>query len=264
MSNLSYLSEYQTFNNTQELNYNVSQHEKAHQDELNATDRSILRFIARYSVKYSGASHLKVATIAEAIEKSVRTVNYVLKRLEENRIIKRISRMRRKSGGNGANIIQILPYIAEPVAHRQDSDKATEPRRQPSISENEPLCNRYIPNTHTRDGIDGKRALRTAIPTPIYKAIEPFFDAKGMYDTYGILLRAKASVDTSRSITLEEYAEEYTDEFLNIIRKYKRREVRSLPGLLYVAWQRVTAEISRRRTLAAGRGLASLFAEVMA
>lgn len=252
-----YLSEYQTFNNTQELNYHVKQHEQAHANELNATDRNILRFIARYSVKYSGASHLKVGTIAEGVSKSERTIARVLKRLESLGIIRRIGMIRPKSGGRGASIIQILPQetaqTAERMAERAESEKATETTDKRRHSENEPLCNRNISNTRTRDGeasggLSGKaaskRGLSTAIPETIYEALTPYFDARGLYDTYGILLRAKASID--RRITLEDYGDEYVDVFYNVIRKYKLGQVRSLPGLLYSAWQKLTGEISRR------------------
>lgn len=262
-----YLSDYQTFSNTQELNYHVKQQEQAHATELNATDRTILRFIARYSVKYSGASHLKVATMAEGVGRSERTISRVLKRLESLGIIRRIGMIRPKSGGRGASIIQILPFdsekMAERMTERRDIDKATQTRDKRQHFENEPLFKRYIPNSRTRDGErDGsKRGLRTAIPTAIYEALSPYFDVKSLYDTYGILLRAKASID--RTITLEDYAADYIDEFYNIVRKYKLGQIRSLNGVLFIAWQRVTSEISRRMSIAAGQGLASLFAEVM-
>lgn len=252
-SNLNYLSNYQTFNNTQELNYHVKQHEQAHADKLNATDRNILRFIARYSVKYSGASHLKVGTIAEGVSKSVRTIARVLKRLESLGIIRRIGMIRPKSGGRGASIIQILPFDSEQMAERMSEpaadEEATETTDKRRHFENEPLCNRNISNTRTRDGeLDGKaaskRGLSTAIPETIYEALTPYFDARGLSDTYGILLRAKASID--RRITLEDYGSEYVDVFYNVIRKYKLGQVRSLPGLLYSAWQKLTGEISRR------------------
>lgn len=247
-----YLSDYQTFNDVHELNHHVKQHEQAHYNELNATDRSILRFIARYSVKYSGASHLKVATIAEAVEKSERTVGRVLKRLESLGIIRRIGTIRPKSGGKGASIIQILPYMSERMSDSEVTEKATQATDKRPLSENEPLHKRYNSITRTRDEkashqneeVASKRGLRTAIPTPIYEALAPYYDARGLYDTYGILLRAKASID--RNITLEQYADDYIDVFYNVVRKYKLGQVRNLSGLLYSAWQRVTSEISRR------------------
>lgn len=247
-----YLSDYQTFKNTQELNYHVKQQEQAHVNELNATDRSILRFIARYSVKYSGASHLKVATIAEAVEKSERTVGRVLKRLESLGIIRRIGTIRPKSGGKGASIIQILPYMSDRMSDSEVTEKATQATDKRPLSENEPLHKRYNSITRTRDEkashqneeAASKRGLRAAIPSPIYEALAPYYDVNELYDTIGILFRSKASID--RTITLEQYADDYIDVFYNVIRKYKLGQVRNLSGLLYSAWQRVTAEISRR------------------
>src|SRR5699024_1335012 len=63
-----------------------------------------------------------------------------------------------------------------------------------------------------------KRGLKNAIPSEIYEAMQPFFSGKEMYDSYGILLRAKAAID--RSITLEEYGNRYVDAFYNVIRLY--------------------------------------------
>jgi len=58
------------------------------------------------------------------------------------------------------------------------------------------------------------------------------------------LLRAKAKIDAS--IALETHADRYIDAFYNVIRLYKAGKVRRLNGLLYVAWERLSAEISRQ------------------
>lgn len=263
-----YLSDYQTFNDVHELNHHVKQHEQAHYNELNATDRAILRFIARYSVKYSGASRLLVATIAEGVGKSERTIARVLKRLESLRIIRRIGTIRPKSGGKGASIIQILPFDSDKLTDRladcEEGEKSTPATGERLLFDKEPLHKQSNYNTRTRDGagsftrdgassfarngegeeVASKRGLRTAIPTPIYEALAPYYDVNELYDTIGILFRSKASID--RTITLEQYADDYIDVFYNVIRKYKLGQVRNLSGLLYSAWQRVTAEISRR------------------
>lgn len=110
-----YLSDYQTFNSTQELNHHVRQHEHAHADLLTASHRQVLRFIARYAVKYSGASHLKTSTIAEGVDKSERTVRRILAVLERLNVIKRIQTTRPKTGGSGANIIVVQPCASNAV-----------------------------------------------------------------------------------------------------------------------------------------------------
>lgn len=262
-----YLSQYQSFDSVQELNHHVKQHTNRRYHDMNETQRQVLQLISQYSVKFAGASHLRIQTIADAIGKSRRTVERAIRVLIDLNVIERLNTTRRVSGGKGANIYRILPCeerdVASEVSHCEESAEVTAPKDNAPITEKESAnLLSYNSNIHTRDGNDAaKRGLRSAIPTQIYEALTPYFDAKGMYDTYGILLRAKASVD--RKITLEEYADDYIDEYYNVIRKYKRGEVRSLNGLLYSAWQRVTAEISRRRALAAGKGLASLFAEVL-
>lgn len=239
MSNLSYLEQYQTFDSKQELNYHVQQHEQAHIHELNATDRSILRFIARYSVKYSGASHLKVGTIAEGVGKSLRTVNYVLKRLEDNGIIKRISRMRRKSGGNGANIIQILPYnpelIAELVARREEAEEPTEPSEQADKTEKEPLHKHYSNNYI----LDTAKAIRNArIPVPLFDALSPFFGAKDIQRLVGVIFRAK-----TKKVRIEDYEEAYKACIYDCIRRYKNGVIQSLEGYLYTSIRRLSRRL---------------------
>lgn len=45
---------------------------------------------------------------------------------------------------------------------------------------------------------------------------------------------------------LEDYEEQYIDHFYNVVRLYKKGNVRNLQGYLYVTWERLTAEISRQ------------------
>src|SRR5699024_207410 len=73
----------------------------------------------------------------------------------------------------------------------------------------------YILDTEKKNNAPAdfiKKALKHAIPTPIYDALAPFFDGQGLYDAYGVLLRAKASID--RNIRLEEHVERYSTPFI--------------------------------------------------
>src|SRR5699024_11627989 len=60
-----------------------------------------------------------------------------------------------------------------------------------------------------------------------------------------ILLRAKANVNAM--FMVEDYAEEYMNHFFNVIRLYKKGKVKNLASYLYVTWERLSSEISRRR-----------------
>src|SRR5690625_2210095 len=107
-SNLHYLSDYSTFDNTQELNEATNDHLQRNRYELNETDRSVLITLSQYAVKYNGVAHLKLSTLADIIEKSESTVRRAIRKLSKLNVIKSQSFMRRVSGGNGANIYIVL------------------------------------------------------------------------------------------------------------------------------------------------------------
>jgi len=101
--------QYTSFDSVQELNYHVKQHTNMRVRNMNETQRNLLQLISQYSVKYLGASHFKINTIASIMNVSRRTIERSLKVLERLKIIERINTNRPKSGGKGSNIYRILP-----------------------------------------------------------------------------------------------------------------------------------------------------------
>lgn len=248
---MNYLHEYSTFETVKEMDEAISEHIRRNNYELNDTDRDIITTLARYSVKYKGVAHLKVDTIAGIVSKSSITVRRSLNKLEALGIIEKIEFMRTKSGGNGANIYRFLAVDDRPeMIGREDDGKPTqasdEVMNEPieTINSKSNSNNTLLETKKPSDDQVIKRGLRNAIPKPIYDALSPFFNGRELYEKYGILLRAKAKID--RSIRLEEYGSRYIDAFYNVIRLYKAGRVTSLNGLLYVTWERLTAEISRQ------------------
>ncbi|MFC2949175.1 helix-turn-helix domain-containing protein [Virgibacillus sediminis] len=229
-SNLTYLSDYATFDNKQELNHHVSQHEKAHADVLNATMRNVLRFIARYSVKYPGASHLKVSTIAEGCGKSERTIGRVLNRLESLDIIRRVGMIRPKSGGKGASIIVIQPFMSERMTDSEVDEKASASKDERTNSEDEPLRKREKHNYV----LESAKAVRNNIPAPIYDTLSPFFNAKDLRRLTGIILRSKR-----KDQRLEAHREPLEGVLLDVIRRFKERSISNLDGYLYQSCKRL-------------------------
>lgn len=102
-------------------------------------------------------------------------------------------------------------------------------------------------NNTYKETVFGSDALKRAIPAPIYNALAPYYNADELYNAYGILLRAKASID--RNITLEDYAEEFIGGFKSVVYSFKRGRVGNLHGCLFVTWRQVATEIKRRMTL---------------
>jgi predicted transcriptional regulator len=145
---MQYLTEYQTFQSKTELNDAVNEHLTRHRYDLTDTDRDILLMISRYAVKYPGVAHLKADTIAQAIDKSKRTVQRSIRKLERLGIIERLPFIRKISGGYGANVYRVMSPVspreqaAEPC---QSTDKPAKIANEPSTSfkQNTNLVNTY-------------------------------------------------------------------------------------------------------------------------
>lgn len=273
----------QSFDDIEAMNAAVKLHKQAH--ELTQTDRDILDAISRYACKHVGVTYLSKQKLAEeAGYKSRRTAIRSCNRLEALGIIEQYETRRVKGDRRrSSNVIVIQADILVLQSLEEQNELLRDPQEQKSggynhQSESEKytsdIMTQVTPHSHgieapnkanssntyietvtsAKPSADAvmptnvdtvKRGLKHALPNAIYEALAPFYDGQALYDTYGILLRAKASID--RHIMLEDYAERYIDAFYNVIRLYKAGKVRrSLSGLLYVTWERLTAEISRQ------------------
>lgn len=246
-----------TFESIEELNAATRSHRSNH--DLSATDTAVLDVLAQHSCVYKGVSYLSKANIAEQVGVVRRTVIRACKRLEALGIIvqygvKRVSGDRRQT----SNAIVIQPASYTQVTTRE-SDRVTpakshqEARLSLKLSASNTYKDTYTTgasadtSTHTPTSEHTKSsALRNSIPAAIYDALAPFYDYDGLYEAYGVLLRAKASID--RNITVEEHADTFTGIFDNAVRKMKRGAVRNLNGYLYAAWREACRVIDRKRT----------------
>ncbi|MED3649936.1 helix-turn-helix domain-containing protein [Heyndrickxia sporothermodurans] len=250
-----YLANYQSFNSTQELNDAIYTHIKRNTFELNETDRLTLKTIARYAVKFAGAAHLKAATLAELIAKSEKTARRVLNKLATLGIVKKVATTRKVNGGKGANIIVIQPpplNDQSSMSSRQVDETLTESNAKPTKIENEPSDSINLKNLTLLDTAIPSQALKDMLPSEIYSAMSPYFNAEELYKYYGVLLRAKRSIN--RNVIIEDNAEPYVTSFLNAILKTKQGKIRKLDDYLYRAWQKATEVIVRRQS-AGKRGI---------
>ncbi|CAG9612403.1 hypothetical protein BACCIP111899_01579 [Bacillus rhizoplanae] len=244
---MQYLREYKTFESVEQLNAAVRGHLYAHNFELNDTDKNILKLIGRYTVKYLGAAHLKAATIAEAIDRSEKTVRRSLNKLQSLGIIRKVRTTRHIMGGYGANIIVINMFDQSPVSSREDADKPRQASAEPAKSSIETITLQSKNNKSHKETVMPADCLRRSMPSAIFNAMSPYFNADGLYKAYGMLLRAKASVD--RNIMVEDYENEFVDAFKAVVYALKRGRVRKLNGCLFAAFRQVTIEIKRKLTM---------------
>lgn len=237
-----YLADYQTFTTKHELNDAISAHFDRCNFDLNETDRDIFLMLSRYAVKYPGAAHLKVETIANAIKKSARTIQRSLRKLERLNIIEARPFMRKVAGGFGARIYVVLPpSVASDVSPRAEVVKPTDSKPEVGEAGSEPITLSSNNPTHT---VDTKRGLRDKMPGFIYDTLSPYLNTDDLFTAYGTLLRGKASVD--RTIVFEANEGLFTDAILSVIHAYKRGNVRSLFAVMYTAAKDTAAQIYRK------------------
>ncbi|MDL5023716.1 helix-turn-helix domain-containing protein [Bacillus velezensis] len=243
-----YLAEHQTFDSTADLNAAVYEHIKRNTYDLNDTDRQALKKIARYAVKFSGAAHLKAETLAELIGKSVKTARRALNKLATLGIVKKIATTRKINGGKGANIIVILPVDDQStMSNRGQAEKPTETTAEAPKTENEPsdsIKRSKNQNNVLDTATVPAEALKGALPDEIFNAMSRYFDAGDIYKYYGILLRAKASVD--RTIRLEEHAAPFVEAWHATILKAKSHEIRRFDDYLYVGFRKAAWTVKAR------------------
>ena len=229
---MNYLTEYQTFKNKQQLNDAIHEHLTRHKYDLNETDRKALKMIARYAVKFAGAAHLKASSIAQLIGKSEKTARRVVNKLADLGIIRKVATMRKINGGKGANILQILPVEdgndQSTLSSREDARTRDIKRTETQKSAAEPSnsIKQLKNNTSLETATVPSTALKESLPSAIYDAMSPYFNAADLYKYYGILLRAKRSV--SNNVLIEDNPQPFVAAFQNAILKLKQRKIRNL------------------------------------
>lgn len=234
----------QSFDSVEEMNEAVKFYKEKF--ELGATDVAILDAISRYACKIPGVCYLRKQGIAEdAGFKSKRTAIRACLRLEELGVIKQFA-TRRVAGDKrqSANIIVIQAIEGE--APKQVEKTTESPQQVTPESHTKEAFSQSLPKTNTLKDtmLDTenrlKKSLRSSMPTEIFDALSPFFNAKGIYETYGILLRAKAKAD----FRLEDYVEQFVEGFDRAVRLYKWGKVQNLNNYLFTTWQQLTKLIN--------------------
>lgn len=245
------LEEYKSFDTVADLNAAIYAHLCYHWDDLTDTDRKTLKVLARYAVKYPGAAHLKAVTLGDLIGKSEKTARRVLNKLQSLGILRKITTIRPKSKGTGANIIQ----IQEPKASQDSSDPSNDQaeadnmsKRSESASQRQatsegesapvqPSINKSIKKHFKETDPDESAALRKVIPADLYQAMRPYFSAEELFETIGILWRSKSAAGGS-SILVEDHASAYSDSFRYAVLMFKQRKVHNLIWLFICGLER--------------------------
>lgn len=93
------LDTYASFESVHEMDQTVKEYNK----ELTKPLYETLNLLKQFSCKVFGVSHLKIATMANKLDKSIATIKRHIKYLKEHGFITVVNTLREKKGGKGAN-----------------------------------------------------------------------------------------------------------------------------------------------------------------
>lgn len=131
-----YLATYKTFETIADMDTAVENHMAAHYYNLTESERAIVFKLASHALEHPGASHLKAATIAAALEISTKTVYRSVKRLEELGILEKVPGTK-LNGIKGASIYRILPYVPSSVSQRETAQAISNDAISEDFTENQ-------------------------------------------------------------------------------------------------------------------------------
>lgn len=111
---MKYLKQYQTHQSVQEMNASV----KAHiiSNALIGNTRKVLECLAKHSLKFMGACHLKTDTIADELSISRSTVTRCIKKLKDLHVI-HVHNNSKLNGIKGANIYAIIFFVQSELSN---------------------------------------------------------------------------------------------------------------------------------------------------
>ena len=105
---MNHLANIESFTNVDELNEAVSSHIARCKIELTDTNLEVLDVLNDHAVEYPGVAHVTLSTIANSVNKSRRTVQRSVRKLEQLRVITRRPIVGR-TGAQEANLYTFLP-----------------------------------------------------------------------------------------------------------------------------------------------------------
>lgn len=258
------LRDYQNFISPADMHQAVELHIRA--NDLNETELRVLRVLEFRSKAIPGASWLKVATICSVVDKSDATVRRALRRLEQLSIIEKVSTLRVKTGGQGANL-----YIIREATGSHD--KANDQASMTGRGEEEKPCYTGIERQFAtpkedsakmlKDKIHSNKNVETADKTDrLDKSFTPgivpdaFRDLVGCYfnDAEKIYHFYNRCVIASKAAGLDYVDDELAIEaFKQTVFKYKRGAIRgSFDAYFYGVYFNMAVVEMRRQTMADG------------
>jgi predicted metallopeptidase len=247
-------TEFQSFDDVDELNEHVRRHLYYRADQLNKTQVTVLKLLSRYSCKIPGCSWLKTATVARLVDKSEVTARRALKQLEQLGIIRKVATTRMGKGGSGYNIAIIKPVDMPEMIGREEQPNVSGASVKGSGSTRETVINKL--NTYVSESVESLDDTYTPshIPADFIAAVRPFYrKAHAIYRLWGTVKVAYAN--SGLDMPLEQAVVTVVSAFKQTVFAKKARRIKGEFGGYFYGTLRGMFAVERRREVAAAGGL---------
>jgi|SRR5699024_8351522 len=225
-------TDYQNFESISDMDDHVKEFNK----KLSKVHYETLNLLKQYSCKIIGVSHLKIETIAQALNKSIRAIHRHIKHLKENGFITVANTSRKKAGGKGANIYIINTIEQQKallkkkvsyrkVSHCEEDKKTAQSQREQAFDHIKikkqtmyslKLLKTMFSSTRRKQkSSENERKLEKIaniknatfenryVPEEIYRRFNPFFTDNQLTALYKTALKALKYNDLEDDIKLE-------------------------------------------------------------
>ncbi|MFS0780120.1 helix-turn-helix domain-containing protein [Bacillus sp. 1P06AnD] len=243
-----------TFKSVEEMNQTVRTYRDKIQELVKRSDVqsrliSLLEVLKRHSCKQIGVSYMCKNTIAGMLELSYKTVQRLMKKLEDMDMIRQVPTKRKKDMRQTANVIQILPSTdVTDKTHDKKSDKCPT-NKTTSISLKQKIKNirkeNDTPSSTVDENLDNQSEpvfydhtyVSTSVPKSFVETVSPFFrSASSIYRLWGRLCLAARKANINFQFEL--HMDTWNKAFKEAIYQIKRGNVKGdVIGYIYGSWR---------------------------
>lgn len=242
------------FETVAEMNEAIRAFLYSHKHELPDSAVAVLKTISRYACKLPGVAFMKVATIADKVGLSDRTVRRALKALEQAGIIERQTTTRRQ-GGDGHNVYVLRPVVSADVipemSDRGDAEKPRQSSDEPvqKASETKPHETEYsrLSNSKRNNVTD---VNEQHLPQPFASAVRPFAAIINPNEAWRKVTLAHRQAAIETDVTADNIVHTAVGAFKAAVAAYKTNRIRKDLGGYFFGCLRNVFAVERRREVA--------------